>query len=92
MSEAPNPLMQGWRIDKHVPAALILTIFLQTAGAIWWASSINYRVGQLEAEIFSAADQSGRIIRLETQMVTLNQLLQRIDDKLDRALSANRTR
>jgi TolA-binding protein len=33
-----------WHLDKRVPLALIVAIALQTAGAIWWAASINGEV------------------------------------------------
>lgn len=44
-----SPRPQGWRIDKHIPVAVIVTIVLQTAGVVWWASGINYRIAALES-------------------------------------------
>jgi nitrogen fixation-related uncharacterized protein len=42
MQEDPkDPAAASWHFDKRVPIALILAIFVQTAGAIWWASSVN---------------------------------------------------
>ena len=34
----------AWHLDKKVPIALMFTIFLQSATAVWWASSIESRM------------------------------------------------
>jgi hypothetical protein len=40
-----------WHLNKSVPIALIFAIFIQTAGAIWWASTINAKVDELDRSI-----------------------------------------
>lgn len=75
-----------WHLDKRVPIALIVTLIIQTGGAIWWASSIASRVSSLEERVITAADQPGRIIKLETQIDNLTRLMGRIEDKLDKVL------
>jgi hypothetical protein len=42
---------QQWHLDKRVPIALILAIAIQSGSAIWWASTIQARVGVNEANI-----------------------------------------
>lgn len=37
-----------WTIDKSVPLALILTILLQGALGVWWASNISTRTETVE--------------------------------------------
>jgi cold shock CspA family protein len=32
---------EPWHLDRRVPVALILTIAVQTAAAIWWAASVS---------------------------------------------------
>jgi hypothetical protein len=73
-----------WHLDKKVPLALILAILLQTAAAVWWASSIGERVNQLERQSAMTAPQAERIVRLETKvdaifssLTELKQLIQR---------------
>lgn len=75
-----------WHLDKRVPIALIVTLIVQTGGAVWWASSIASRVTNLEERVVTASDQPGRIIRLETQIENMTALMRRIEDKLDKAL------
>lgn len=41
----------SWPLDKRVPVALVLSLLLQTAGAIWWAATINHRVSELERDM-----------------------------------------
>lgn len=37
----------AWHLDRKVPIALMVTIFMQSATAVWWASSIESRVGTI---------------------------------------------
>lgn len=39
-----------WSLDKRIPLALIMAVFLQTTGAIWWASSVNERLIDVEED------------------------------------------
>lgn len=81
-----EPIQQGWHLDKRVPIALIVVIAIQTAGAVWWASSTSERLSALELKEISTSDQTGRIIRNETRIEVLAESLTRIENKLDRAL------
>lgn len=53
---ADKPEAEPWHLDRHIPIALILAIIGQTAGAVWWASTISS----------TQADQGRRIGVLET--------------------------
>ena len=57
-----------WHLDKRVPLALMVTIILQTAAAVWAASSLYQRVEQLERQMTAAAPQGERLIRLEEKL------------------------
>lgn len=46
-----DPASGAWHVDKRIPAALIITILLQSALAVWWASAIDNRVTSQAAEI-----------------------------------------
>lgn len=56
---ADQPDREPWHLDRRVPVALILVIIGQTAGAVWWASTISGAV----------ADHSRRVALLETSKV-----------------------
>ena len=57
-----------WHLDKRVPIALIFTIIVQTAGLVWWASSLTERVNTLERRADASAPQAERITRLEVNI------------------------
>ena len=53
----------GWHLDKRVPIAIILAIFVQTAGVVWWAARLENRVVTLEkANTEIATDLAARAI------------------------------
>lgn len=52
-----KPAAEPWHLDRRIPIALILAIIGQTAGAVWWASTIS---GTLAARIVA----SGRLSAL----------------------------
>jgi Tfp pilus assembly protein PilO len=76
----------GWHLDKRVPIALVVTILIQTGGAVWWLSSINSRVSNLEEKVGAVSSQPERLVRLETQMDAMRDSMLRIERKLDRLI------
>lgn len=40
-----------WHLDKKIPISIIATMLVQTATIIWWASSMNSRVMNMEQHI-----------------------------------------
>lgn len=92
-----NDLGGGWHLDKRVPLAIIMTIFIQTAGIVWWAANLENRVVTLEkanteiaTDLASRAIVTGRqdqsIVRLETQFLNVADALQDMNAKLDRLI------
>jgi hypothetical protein len=79
----PGGEPSGWHLDKKVPIALIVTLFIYGGTFLWWASGITHRIQAIEAAVSQSADQQGRIIRLETQYDSIAKALTRIEDKLD---------
>ena len=81
----------SWVIDKHIPLALIFAIFLQTAGAFWWASRVqatiennDMRITRLEAVAMDIARLSERQVRLEVQNENVEKILSRIEHKMEK--------
>lgn len=82
----PDPASNGWHFDRRIPIALVLTILIQTGGAVWWLSSLNSRVSSLEEKITVFSSQPERLVRVETQVEALTKTVDRIERKIDRAL------
>lgn len=57
-----------WHLDKRFPIALIVTISIQTATIVWWASGITERVNVLERAQATSAPQADRLTRVEVKL------------------------
>lgn len=70
----------GWKIDLHIPVALLMAFGLQTGTGIWWASSINARMEQVERVQLLAAPQADRLTRVEVKLDALGDAIKDIKD------------
>lgn len=77
----------GWRIDRHVPVALVLTIILQTGAALMWSGAAAERLSALEARSARTDEVVERTARLEEQSKAMRAALVRIEEKLDRVIA-----
>jgi hypothetical protein len=64
-----EPAQPKWKVDRTVPLAVIVTMALQTVGAVWWAATLSARVNQLETNQVSS-ERTGRI---EEQVIRLRE-------------------
>ena len=76
----------GWRIDRHVPVALVLTIILQTGAALMWSGAAAERLSALEVRSARTDEVIERTARLEEQSKAMQASLVRIEGKLDRVI------
>jgi hypothetical protein len=67
-----------WTVDRRVPLALIVTIAVQTAGIVWWASSVSERVNTLEKRAEQSAPQADRLTRVEVKIESVQEGIQEI--------------
>lgn len=88
--------LEAWHLDKKVPVTIILTILLQTAALIWWASKMDSRVATLEetdrradqihavtdAKLESLRGDRDRLVRMETQLEGIHRSIQRLETRL----------
>jgi hypothetical protein len=88
-------MAQGFAIDKRVPLALILTLFLQASMAVWWASSKetqdkfrDIRLDGIEQRMTGTGERQTemleRLARLEAQGSETLSALHRIEARLAR--------
>lgn len=75
-----------WRLDKHIPIALVVTIALQTTALIswtsWWASALETRVTALEANTQDAQQVRTDIAVTKSQIDDIRSLLTDIKDEV----------
>jgi hypothetical protein len=70
---------EPWHLDKKVPLALIMTMFLQTVGIIWWAASLSTRVEHQERQII-ALNTSDAQAKQEARRI--GEWLSRVDERI----------
>lgn len=75
---------EPWHLDRKVPIALILTILMQTAAAVWFAAALHSRVGVLERDLERERVLNGR---QDTAIRSIENGAARLDEKLDGILS-----
>lgn len=82
-----------WTIDRHVPLALIGAILLQSAVGIWWAGSFSAatsgRLDVLEKQAMTTAPVSERLVRVEVQIGTIKETVDKIEALIRRAPRAD---
>ncbi len=79
MSESTN----GSGRAAALPAALFVTVLLQSAGALIWAGAASERIAELERDVAAKPVLLERTARLEAQTALVREQLNRIEAKLD---------
>lgn len=89
VEDAEEPMSGHWKVDRHIPLALIGAIGLQTAIAIWWAAtfsaSITGRVEVIEKQLVTTAPISERMVRVEVQLGAVKETVDKIEALIRRA-------
>lgn len=75
--------MQDWKIDKHIPVAVIIAMLLQTFAVVWWAAQLEARVQVIELDIRQNTQLIERVSRVEEKVSALKESSLRIEGKLD---------
>jgi len=75
---------EHWKIDKRVPFALIVTMLLQVAGALIWATQLDARVGNVEQQMVSDSSLSEKFARLDERLEGMKQNMDGIKRQLDK--------
>jgi Tfp pilus assembly protein PilO len=70
---------EEWHLSKSVPVTLVFAIAVQTAGFIWYMSSLDKSVETNAREI---ARQEVRLMTVEASVQTLQITMARIDENI----------
>ena len=70
-------------LDMKIPLALIVTVVVQTGGALLWAGGEAQRVTEVERRLDKQQGVSERLARLEAEAESTGAALARIEAKLD---------
>jgi hypothetical protein len=72
------------KFDARITFALILALFLETAGALVWTGRAAARIDDLEASVATQPEVAIRLARLEEQVADARRSLARIEQRMDR--------
>lgn len=59
---------EHWVLDKKIPITLIVTILIQTATAIWWASKVEERVSVLERTSITSSSEAREMLATKVEL------------------------
>lgn len=71
-----------WHLDRRVPIAIIIALFLQACAAIWWAKGVDSDVEHLKEGNAVAKQLPERIAKLEGSITQLNDTLRDLREEL----------
>lgn len=71
-----------WKVDRHIPVALIVAVLGQAAVVFWWASQMDARVSHIESIQRTTPNPSDRIVRLEVKLESITERLSEIKQLL----------
>jgi hypothetical protein len=79
-----------WKLDKHIPVAVIFTIVVQGIAGVWWVSGLQHSVQDHERRLVAqeAAKIAERMAVVEVQMRDNRELQLEMNRKLDRLVDA----
>lgn len=71
------------KLDARLTLALILALFLETAGGLIWAGRAAARLDEVERAVVTQPEVAERLARLEEQVSDARRSLSRIEARLD---------
>jgi hypothetical protein len=79
-----------WKLDKHIPVAVIFTIVVQGIAGVWWVSGLQHSVQDHERRLVAqeATKIAERMAVVEVQMRDNRELQLEMNRKLDRLMDA----
>lgn len=72
------------KFDPRITFALILALFLETAGGLIWTGRAAARLDAVEQAVATQPEVAERLARLEEQLADARRTLARIEQRLDR--------
>ena len=79
-----------WKLDKHIPVAVIFTFVAQGLAGGWWGSGLQHSVQDHERRLVAqeAAKVAERMAVVEVQLRDSRELQLEMNRKLDRLVDA----
>lgn len=81
---SPEGAPSGWRLDRKIPVALILSLVVQGGTFLYWGGRMSQRVDYVEEAVHASQRLDERVTRLEEQSKAIKEGVDRIEGKLNR--------
>ncbi|MCF6220542.1 MAG: hypothetical protein L3J65_05470 [Robiginitomaculum sp.] len=75
--------MNAFKLDRTVGIGIIVTLAIQSAGALMWGGAAEARLQNLEKTTMTSPPMVERMARIEEQMTMARQSLERIELRLN---------
>jgi len=72
-----------FHIDRRLTIGVLVTLAIQTSGALMWAGAAEARLKMLETEVSQTPPVFERLARLEEKVDLTRQTVVRIEQRLD---------
>jgi len=73
----------GFRIDRQVTLAVVVTVAIQAGGGLIWAGRASARIDDLQRRVDSQGETAERLARLEEQVAATRITLERLERRLE---------
>ena len=91
----PPEAPKRWELDKRIPLSLIVTMCLQLVAFAWYAAKMDSRIEKTEEKIIAQqlelskrgdwmASTNDRIVRMETTLTNVNEVLRDVKTILEK--------
>jgi hypothetical protein len=77
-----------WHLDRRIPVAFVIYLFVQAAGFGWWASGVQSEIANHRSAIASLQHKSDRIAVIETELKHISKTLEKMVEKVERLETA----
>ncbi|MCE2926471.1 MAG: hypothetical protein LW823_02325 [Rickettsiales bacterium] len=75
---------QHWTVERKIPIAVIIALFIQMLAAVIWATELAARVETIEQHFLSSSVANERFARLEERLEYIHENVTIIRRKLDK--------
>ena len=72
-----------WKLDRRIPFAVILTMMIQAAAVLIWATQLDARVSGMEQQSVNAGNLNEKFARLDERLDGMKQNLDSVRRQLD---------
>lgn len=74
----------SWTIDKTINLPFLLTMFMAVISGAIWASTINSRMQQVEAQVAPIAEMQVQVATINERSVAASQSMARLERHMER--------